>query len=129
VNNLPQDNNKKLVDFVRQNYPVLPSSAEVEEQLMQKIERHSLRHNKYRYGLLVVIPSAMVTGAFLTWNETNLRLGSVSVTRHNSEIEDFLVNSWTNTLDYEPRVMTDELDSYLFSSRNTNAKNLSLSSP
>jgi hypothetical protein len=129
VNNFPQDNNKKLVDFLRQNYPALHSSAEVEEQLMQKIDRHSLRHHKYRYSLLVVIPSAMVTGAFLTWQDPNLKLNSVSFVSKNREIENFLVNSWTNTLEYNPAVMTDELDSYLFSSREVTTKNLSLSSP
>jgi hypothetical protein len=127
VNNFPQDNHKKFVDFLRQNYPAVPPSYHGEERLMQKIERYSLRNARYPYGLLLAIPSAMVTGAFLTWNNINLKPNSISVASKNNEIDTFLVNSWTNTLEYRHVVMTGEFDNFLFNPTASDSKTLSLS--
>lgn len=127
MNNFPEDNNRKFIDFLRQNYPPIPPSFNEEERLMQKIDKHALRHIKCPYGLLFALPSAMVTGAFLTLNNVDVKLDLISTAKENKEIETFLIHSWTNSWEYRHVEMAGEFDDYLFNPAADNSKTLSLS--
>ncbi|MGV2828483.1 hypothetical protein [Myxosarcina sp. GI1(2024)] len=93
----PNNRNRKFVDFLRDNRPAAPNpKADLDLQLMEKLSqepREKARlHFDYRWGIYSAIAAGcLLSAASLSFKKPQLAVEAI-------ELEEFLVNSWNETL-------------------------------
>ena len=111
MTNLHNNNPDNLVSFLRKNRPTPPKpSVNLEQQLMESISSHQTHKQKPFSGLIWGIPSAIATGFLFT--SVSMGFKTPQVTVEVGELENFLVNSWNDTLDSTNYGAISEDDAY-----------------
>lgn len=114
MTNLHNDDDRKLINFLRQNRPVAPSSPnslDLEQKLMTAIAKDSHREHSSSLHLIWAIPSAITTGFLLT--SVGLNLKTPQMTIESEELEKFLVDNWQDTLSDKSVVTIQEESDWL----------------
>lgn len=105
---VPQNNrNRKFVDFLRDNCPTAPNpKADLDRQLMDKLSSETRDkprlHFSYRWGIY----SAIAAGCLLSATSLSFKKPQIAVEA--IELEDFLVNSWNETLKARSLAILDQ---------------------
>lgn len=111
MSNLPNKDQKNLVNFLRENCPTPPSSqVNLEEQIMESIARQPQRGSKSTSNLIWTIPSAIATGFFFTSVSLGFKTPQVAIEA--GELNNFLINSWNDTIDSGNYAVVNEEDNY-----------------
>ncbi len=109
---LPDREQQNLVNFLRENRPITPNcQCNLEQKLMDSIGSQPRRNNKHGSNLIWTIPSALATGFLFT--SVGLSLKTPQVVIKASELDNFLVNSWNDTIDHSNFAVWNEEDTYL----------------
>ncbi len=134
MTNLHNDDDRKLINFLRQNRPVAPNSPnslDLEQKLMEAISKDSHRQHSSGLHLIWAIPSAIATGFFLTSVGLNFKTPQMAIESIESkELEKFLVDNWHDTVGHNSVLTTPEETDWLLPTVEQQPEpTLSLSSP
>lgn len=92
-----QDNHNNLISFLRCNQPVPPCpDSDLEQRIMNSLEPRTIRDCKLYKTLTWTVPSAIATGFLFTTVSFGVRTPRIAI--EPSDIENFLVNNWQDTL-------------------------------
>lgn len=95
---LPDREQQNLVNFLRENRPAIPDpKCNLEAKLINSIGEQPRRFSKSSSSLMWTIPSAIATGVLFTSVGLNWKTPQVVIEA--SELDQFLVNSWIDTVD------------------------------
>lgn len=123
----PPMDDEHLVDFLRQNRPIPPSTPpDLEERIMISITASSTSSSPpnvtaFPYRRLWVVPSAIVAGVLIAWGSDRFFAPTRPTAAELASLETFLENNW-NGIGVENE--TTDLDADWFSPANpTNPSN------
>ena len=125
---LPDREQQNLINFLRENRPAIPDAkGNLEAKLMNSISEQPRKHCKSSSSLMWTIPSAIATGVLFTSVGLNWKTPQMVIEA--SELDQFLVNSWIDTVDSSNfAILNQEEDTdWLFTPIETTEKTLSVS--
>ncbi len=109
---LPDREQQNFVNFLRDNRPLPPDcQCNLEQKLMNSIGEQPKRNHRYGSNLIWTIPGAIATGVLFT--SVGLSFKTPQVMIEASELDQFLVNSWSDTIDHSSFAVWDEEDTHL----------------
>ena len=129
MNKLPHDDHRDLVSFLKQNCPVAPSAeCNLEQRLMDSIAHQPQQRRQRSWRIIWTIPSAIATGVLFTALGMGFRSPQIAI--ESEELENFIVNSWNETIDRNSYTFSNEAENYWSLLENTETQaTLSLSAP
>ncbi len=96
---LPPDD-KQWQEFLRKHCPTPPpAAADLEEQLMNAIERSPQTPNSRR---LWAVPSALAAGLLMAWSGYRTLIPSPALSTSSASLEAFLENNWNDVVGETP---------------------------
>ncbi|MBE9168468.1 hypothetical protein IQ238_13415 [Pleurocapsales cyanobacterium LEGE 06147] len=99
MTHLPQDEERNLVNFLRQNYPVPPpAKSDEEEQLMELLQQQPYRSQQQKRKPLWMISSAIVAGILLLWGSDRWLQYKTQLVIDADALATFLVTTWNDAL-------------------------------
>ena len=107
------DDDRKLVEFLRKYQPTAPSETNnPETQLMKSIAKQPMPLPRKQWGkqskrLLWILPPMLAATGFLFWSSTPPLSPSVNIASDTEELDNFLVNSWQDSLGDNPNNTTE----------------------
>ena len=122
MNNSPNNNNRQnLVNFLRENQPIIPqASPYLEQNIIDALEPHSTRKHRHYLELtqscLKAIASNtptrfIATGYIFTCVSFGFRTPRIAI--EPKDLENFLVNNWQDTLNKRNTDIAEEAEAYL----------------
>jgi hypothetical protein len=110
---LPQSEDS-LVVFLRNYHSVAPEArADLENNLMAKIQNHSVNSRKNTYKFSWILPSAIAGGTLIAWSTYCSLSPKPQAIVNSEELEIFVVDNWENTIKdrtYSPNFISLEQD-------------------
>ena len=124
---LPDREQQNLLNFLRENRPIPPNcQCNLEQKLMDSIGEQSRKNSKHGSNLIWTIPGAIATGVLFT--SVGLSWKTPQVVIDTSELDQFLVNSWNDTIDSGDFAILNEQDTdWLFTTVKQPEPTLSIS--
>lgn len=96
---LPPDD-RQWQEFLRKHRPVPPpAAADLEEQLMNAIERSPQTASSRR---LWAVPSALAASLLMAWSGYRTLIPSPALSTNSASLEAFLENNWNDVLGETP---------------------------
>jgi hypothetical protein len=97
---LPPEEDHTLINFLRENRPLPPTSPHLEARIMQQISQEKPLNSGLPLWLLpgtLICTLALGWGIYRTWRNPQPQIAA-----HPQEIENFVVESWQGSVNASP---------------------------
>jgi hypothetical protein len=89
----------ELIEFLRENKPVVPAIPDNFEDNFFKLLENEPQFKQQKLSFKWLFPSAMIASLILIAGGYYFLKPSPQIAENNTKIEDFLVNSWNQTIE------------------------------